>query len=228
MPLLKKKPAPLRPGDRIRYQGAATVSAGGCLARFTDLPGHLLLIGAAHGLVRKQARQGDPITAAADDVPIGTLLSWTTFRDEITADVALVDVDPAKVAAGTASQRPKPPGNIVRIGDRLTILGNQHAGTVAAIDVDVDLPVTGMDWMSPDPITYAGQIICEPMFTEGGDSGSIVLDDAGCVVGMVVGGRPLVQRDDQKWTSQTVITPIAAILRHPDFGGRTLEIVTPA
>ena len=40
-----------------------------------------------------------------------------------------------------------------------------------------------------------------------------------------VAARRLVETGDD-WVSQSITTPIAAILPHPDFGGRRLELVT--
>lgn len=161
---------------------------------------------------------------------LGRLLTWTTFYGSVTADIALVWVEPDHVAPtiqglGLPAKDPAPLPNV---GDELRLSPRTSSGVartsrVATPRADVTLPVRGPDWSLAD-IVYRDQIICEPMFSQPGDSGAVVLDRQDRIVGMVIGGRPLVSHEDG-WTSQTIITPISAILRHPDFCAR-LEILT--
>lgn len=216
-------------GDLVRLSTSTAMSTGGCLVRFTDQPKRILLMGAAHGLVRKAACPGDLIVAADDDQPIGLLQTWTTFRASVLADVALVWVHPERVQAATASGTAlKPPGGPLGANQKVAIVGGVsgrgRTGTIASPSADVPLPVNGPGWHI-DEVFYARQMICQPMFTRPGDSGAVVLDQGGALAGMVVAARGLVEIGGD-WVSQSIITPIAAIFAHPDFGGRTLELVT--
>lgn len=216
-------------GDLVRLSTSTAMSTGGCLVRFADRPKRILLMCAAHGLVRKAASPGDIIIAVDDDQPIGLLQTWTTFRASVLADVALVWVHPKRVrATPTSGTALKPPGGPLGASQRVTIVGGVSApgktGTIASPSADVPLPVNGPGWHI-DEVFYARQMICQPMFTRPGDSGAVVLDENGALAGMVVAARGLVETGDD-WVSQSIITPIAAILTHPDFGGRRLELVT--
>ncbi|HEY8571589.1 hypothetical protein [Phenylobacterium sp.] len=190
-----------------------------------------MLLGAGHGLVRRDARPGDLIEPVHQPgSPVGRLETWTTFYSAITADAALVWVDPARVSAEIEGLgRPDvQPNTSPAIGDTVTLKplnpgGAPRQGVISHVEVDVVLPVTGPDW-SIGNITYCRQMVCEPMFDQAGDSGAIVLDAHNRPVGMVIGGLPLVERYGGGWTSQTVITPIAAILSHPNFPDE-LEVV---
>lgn len=217
-------------GDPIDLIGMDVVSTGGCLVRFTDQPKRILLMGAAHGLVRKEAKPGDPIAASADKHLIGVLQTWITFRQMITADVALVWVDPSRVRPEPANGGPlKPPGALPAPSEKIEIIGGiggpGREGIIADNDEDIPLPAEGPDWSIAQRVVYAHQMVTTDMVSEGGDSGAIVVDKDRAIAGMVVGGRPLV-KVGAIWTSQTVITPIRQIFNHPDFGGRMLELVT--
>lgn len=215
-------------GQSVMIDGSNRVSTGGCLVRFADAPRRVLLLGTTHGLVRAKAQPGDVIRSAADNTALGKLQTWTTFRETSTADAALVWVDPERVSpvsAGgvtptTLSVAPDIGATVRMVGPSAQIIPH---GTVTYTAQDVPLSPLGDGW-GPITVVYAGQILCSPKFSHDGDSGSIVIDAANSVIGMVVAGRSLVQ-DGDNWVSQTVVTPIASILNHPDFGGRTLELL---
>lgn len=222
----------LQGGDMLRLAGSAAESSSGCLVRFASQPQRLLLLGCAHGLVRKAARQGDLVEAVeAPARPLGRLWTWTTLRSVITADVALVWVDPGRVSAeiGGLGAISAEPNLAPRVGDGLRMKPRvpgdaPRRARISRIDEVAPLDAVGPDWSVPG-VSYAGQIVCEPMFTRGGDSGAVVVGDDGRLVGMVVGARPLIDLGGGRYASQTVITPIASILAHPDFAGDRLEIV---
>lgn len=214
-------------GSRLHLPNSALVSTSCCLVRFKGETGDFLL-GAGHGLVSRTAAPGDLIDAAGGPAGIGRLSTWTTFYDAITADAALVrvktgSVDPRIGALGLlrdGTAATPAPGDVLRI---VGLAGGQvRQGTVARTGVDVPLPVTGPGWILPE-IVYRNQIVCRPMFTEGGDSGALAIDSDGRAVGMVIGGRGYVKEGDDVF-SETIITPIAAILNHRDFDA-PLEIV---
>lgn len=216
-------------GQRVAIAGTRHVSTGGCLVRFTNQPARVLLLGAGHGLVGANARPGDPVIDFDSGITIGKLLTWTTFRDDITADAALVWVDRKRVsAASVAGVKAGQPGAALSAGAPLTMIGpsagNIRTGVVGQLDADVALSPSGVGW-GPVPVVYSHQILSQEMFSQDGDSGAIVLDKSGGTAGMVVAAQPAVF-DGNNWVSRTIITPIAGILGHPDFGGRTLEILS--
>ena|SRR3569833_1203623 len=68
--------------------------------RFTDAPERVLLMTAGHVVLPTTAKQNDPIFAV--DMPstlLGVLRTWTSFKDDPTADAAFIWVDPNLVAA---------------------------------------------------------------------------------------------------------------------------------
>lgn len=212
--------------ERIRLNHAKSFCTGGCLVQFVDQPKIVLMLSVAHGLVRREATQADLITSD-DGGAFGQLRTWTTFSSSVTADVALVWVDPAKVSGdlmglGPISATP----NLTPEADlpiRFFRQGKVQKSHVTRLGQDIELTATGVDWGIPG-VTYADQIVCEPMFSEPGDSGSLVIDDNNRAVGIVVAGRPYV-RSGGHVVSQTIITPIGSILRHVDFDGVALRIL---
>ncbi|MEV5712225.1 hypothetical protein, partial [Actinoallomurus sp. NPDC052274] len=158
------------------------------------------------------------------------LQTWTTFRQMITADVALIWVDPTRVQPAPAHGGGlNPPGALPAPSETIEIIGGigggGRKGVIADNDEDIPLPAEGPDWTIAQRVVYAHQMVTTNMVSEAGDSGAIVVDKDRAIAGMVVGGRPLV-KVGAIWTSQTIITPIRQILNHPDFGGRMLELVT--
>ncbi len=213
-------------GGPIRLRGAQSRSTSGCLVRFVDQPRIVLMLSAAHGLVSRQASQDD-IVETTSGRALGRLRTWTTFYQSVTADVALIWIDPKIVLpsvvgigdlAATTNSAPAASQAVRIVRD-----GTIKTGAVRTASGDLELNVEGIDWRL-EGIAYREQIICDPMFTQGGDSGAIAVDGLNQVVGMVVGGRPYVSNDGDPY-SASLITPIDAILRHPDFQGR-LELVT--
>ena len=207
-------------GSVIRRLGVLEdPGTAGCLVRFPDDPERLFWLTAGHVLVGRKANQFDPVEAK--DLPgqtVGVLFGWTLLGGETTVDAALVHVDPALVSPEIGPLgAPKGINLEPQVGDRLTIfaMGARRTGTIQHLDADKSINVVGPDY-EQDGVTYHKQILCSN-FSDSGCSGAIALDDANKIVGMVVAG------DD----ATTVVTPIAAVLRHPDWGeGDPLEIAT--
>ncbi len=210
-------------GTRIRKNSFAA-GAAGCLVQFSDERDKVLLLTAEHVLVDKQARQGDLIrTDDSSAQSFGRLLTWTSFDGDTTVDAALVWVDPSQVLAEIPGiGAPNGVNLSPAVGDRVTILcggasGAPRSTRIAAINQAVnDVTVLGPDWSVVR--TYRNQILCSPMVTDPGDSGSIVLDAQNRVVGMVV-----VDWEDQ---NATVITPFEAIQNHASWLGSRLEVLS--
>jgi hypothetical protein len=207
-------------GSVIRRLGVLDdPGTAGCLVRFPDDPEKLFWLTAGHVLVGRAAKQFDPVEAK--DLPgqtAGVLFGWTRagLGEEITVDAALVHVDPELVSAGIGPLGvPKGTNLDPKLGDRLTIfaMGAQRSGTIQQLEADKPARMVGPDF--EQQVTYRKQIVCSN-FSDNGCSGAIALDDSGSVVGMVVAGDG---------ATFTLVTPISAILGHPDWGeGDPLEI----
>jgi hypothetical protein len=209
-------------GSVIRRLGVLDdPGTAGCLVRFPDDPEKLFWLTAGHVLVGRAAKQFDPVETK--DLPgqtVGVLFGWTRpgLGEEITVDAALVHVNPKLVSPQIGPLGvPKGTNLDPKPGDRLTIfaMGAQRSGTIQQCEVDKLVNIVGPDF--DQQVTYRKQILCSN-FSTNGCSGAIAIDDSGNVVGMVVAGDG---------ATFTLITPIAAVLGHPDWGeGDPLEIAT--
>ena len=205
-------------GASIRYPNFERGTAG-CLVRFTDTPTRVLLMTAGHVVLPSYARQNDAIYAVdLPSVVLGTLRTWTNFQDDPTADAALIWVDPNLIDPTIVGLcAPTTFNTTPQVGDTLRIFPGpgQSAPRQTSIqkvgNVDMSMPA----WN--DTINYRNQLLCQPLVTISGDSGAIALDSQNRVVGMVVGGS--------SDTSQTLVTPIAAILNNSAWNGAQLELL---
>ncbi|WP_458764644.1 phage tail tip lysozyme [Cupriavidus basilensis] len=198
----------------------------GCLVRFIDRPDKVLLMTAGHAVLATNTRQGDPVESP--DMPgtvLGLLLTWTSLTGNVTADVALVWVDPRLVTPEIIGiGLPKNGAADVRAAQRARLYsmrGTPREMRVDQVSADIPLLARGPDWSAH--LTYRGQITCRPgspqmQAIQPGDSGAIVVDDNNRVIGMVVAAS-----DDT--TGITVVTPMSAILSHPAWRGGTLEVL---
>jgi len=214
-------------GTRIRLAGADS-GAGGCLVRFSRTRQRLLLLTAGHAVVRDAAQRGDPVESlAAPGQPFGVLRTWTTLKGETTVDAALVWVDPALVSPVIVGLgAPTGINTAPKVGDVLYLspLPGQtakRATKIARIGESLTAGMTGPDWYQS--VTLNNQIICQPGVSLGGDSGAVMLDAQGRVVGMVISGTGREGEDNSQ--AIDVLTPIAAILDHPALP-EPLELVT--
>jgi hypothetical protein len=212
----------MRCGDALRLRGHEEPGRSGCLVRFAEFPDHALLLTAGHVVLSPGAKPGHQIDDARTGEAIGTLFSWTMIDGDPTADAALVWIDPSKVDPRLGGlQVPRGFNLTPSVGDQVMIVprsGQQipRVARIESLDDDVDVLVEGPDWPAAKEVTYSGQIRTDALISEGGDSGSIVLDAAGRVVGMVVAGSA---------EAGTIITPIEAILQNAAWGGLRLELV---
>ena len=203
----------------------------GCLVQYKGNPHMVLMLTALHVLVGANAKRGDPVASlASPGTTLGALRNWSNLDDgDTTVDAALVWIDPEKVSAQivglgapSATTNPTP-----QVGDAVhlcpAIVGAAvRTSTIQQLGQSVDITVSADGWRLED-FTYQKQILCSPMISEAGDSGAVVLDAQNRVVGMVVAGVPEAMFQGQA-CSQTVITPIDAILSHPAFAGQ-LEVL---
>lgn len=219
--------APVDCGGKIRYSEASDLCTSGCLVRFHDQPDIIMMLSVAHGLVRREANQQD-IVMTRTGRRLGRLRTWTTFYQAVTADIALVWIDPAAITAKVAKIGALKGEPVGKVSPQQTLRflsgGGVQEGTVRNVSGDLTLNVEGIDWNLRD-IDYCEQIICDPKCSQDGDSGAIVVDADNGVVGMIVGARDYVSNNGDPY-SATLITPIGAILNHPDFGRGRLELVT--
>lgn len=218
-------------GDRVQY-GTYGSGKSTCLLRFREYPDRLLLLTAGHVVLPTFARQGDEIhaiDASGSPQAIGRLLTWTTIDGDPTTDAALVWVCPdmvdARLRLGQTLEDLKPPvaptiGQPIQIGGR-HILDDDSDPQIAAADQDVEgMIVVGPDWAASTAVTYRSQIVSDRVFTQGGDSGSLVVDRNMQVIGMVVGA------DENRETGFTVITPFSALLAPSAWNGLQPELIT--
>jgi Phage tail lysozyme len=205
-------------GSVIRRLGVTDdPGTAGCLVQFPDDPEKLFWLTAGHVLVGRTAKQFDPVEAK--DLPaqtIGLLYGWTSLGGPTTTDAAIVQVHPELVLPeiGTLGV-PKGTNVVPKVGEKLTIfaMGETRSGTIEKIGVDMPISMVGPDF--EQTITYVNQIRCGS-FSVDGCSGAIAIDENGDAVGMVVAGDG---------SSFTLVTPIDALLSHPDWGqGPPLEI----
>ena len=208
-------------GDRLRY-GTFEPGSAGCLLRFPKFSNRVLMLTAGHAVLPTFAQQGDAITADGSNEIIGRLFTWTRIDGDPTTDAALVWVDPRKVSLRPRGL-PQPRGFHTKPakGDRVRIvpkLGEEapREAFIASVDQDVDVLVMGPGWPDAPRVTYRSQIVTDRPISEGGDSGTMVLDSHDRIVGMVVAGGP---------HFGTIITPIASILGNAAWGGLRLELV---
>lgn len=209
-------------GDRLRYAGFEP-GASGCLVRHPAFPERLLMLTAGHVVLPSWAQQDDAILDAATGQLLGRLWSWTTFDGTPTADVALIWVDPGLVSPdfrGSLSA-PTEVNHLPQKGEPLFIVPQPgqdlpRQALVREVGQDVQVRVSGPGWDVSPSIRYRGQIVADRMFSEGGDSGAIVLDAHGRAVGMIVAGSSQIG---------SVITPMGAILGNPAWEGPQLQLV---
>jgi hypothetical protein len=208
----------LQCGSGLQYPNFER-GTGGCLVRFIDAPDRVLLLTAGHVVLPSYAKQNDTINAVdPPDLVLGTLRTWTNFQDSPTADAALIWVDPALVDVAIIGLGvPAQFNNAPQIDDRLRLIPGIGSSTPRETYIrnvgpaEMNIPA----WNTT--LTYADQLLCEPLVTTSGDSGAIVLDDENNVVGMVVGGSAS--------TNQTCITPISAILNNSAWRGGQLQLL---
>ena len=201
-------------GTGIRY-GDFPLGASGCLIAFRDSPERVMILTAGHVVLPSAAQQNDPVFSASGQ-QLGVLRGWTGFGGPTTTDAAVIWVDPALVSpeivglgAPTGVNLSPQVGDVVRLYPRPDG-APVRTGKISRKGVPIDINLHGPDWAQP--LTYQDQIMVSPQISQGGDSGAVVLDVQGRVVGMVVAGSAA--------TDETVVTPIGAILDHPDFKGR--------
>lgn len=218
-------------GDRVQY-GTYGSGTSTCLLRFKEYPNRLLLLTAGHVVLPTFARQGDEIhaiDASGSPQAIGRLLTWTTIDGDPTTDAALIWVCPdlvdARLRFGDNLATLQPPvaptvgRPIQTAGHRL--LRNESDPKIATADEDVaGMIVIGPDWAASSAITYKSQIVSDRIFTQGGDSGSVVVDSEMRVIGMVIGA------DEDQETGFTVITPFSALLDPSAWNGLHPELIT--
>ncbi len=202
----------------------------GCLVAYRDDPKRIYMISVGHGLLHQGAARGDPIVSDLDRTRvIGRLENWATFTEEMTADVALVWIDPTQVSAGNAGMgslkgenRAPAPGTGVRLYK--SVPGSILQGQVPARRETITIPpIVCNDWQTEQAISYLDQMACTPVFNFAGSSGAVVIDPDNRVVGMAVAVDTI--EEDGHFTTRTVVTPIAAILDHEELG-KNLVIVT--
>jgi lysozyme family protein len=206
-------------GTSVRY-GAYPQGSGGCLLRFLDAPTRVLLLTAGHVVLPTSAQQGDPIeNLSLPGQAFGKLRTWTTLAGDTTVDAALIWVDPALVDPGVLGLGAVTGINTQPVKGQALRLVTRDGGPVRETEIDqlgydIQLSAAGPDW--PLAQLYRNQILCNPPISLDGDSGAVMLDTDNRVVGMLVGGAEGVG---------DLVTPIAAILNHPDWKGQ-LELVT--
>jgi hypothetical protein len=218
-------------GDRVQY-GSYGSGTSTCLLRFREYPDRLLLLTAGHVVLPTFARQGDEIhtiDASGSPQAIGRLLTWTTIDGDPTTDAALIWVCPdlvdARLRLGDTLAELQPPvapaigQPIQTTGHRLRRDGSDPK--IADPDEDVEgMMVMGPDWAASAAVTYRSQIVTDHVFTQGGDSGSLVVDGDCQVVGMVIGAN-----EDQEH-GFTVITPFSALVDPSSWNGLHPELIT--
>lgn len=201
-------------GTGVRY-GQYSPGSLGCLVAFRDSPERVMALTARHVVLPSQAKQNDPIYAATGQ-HLGILRGWTAGGAQVAADAAVVWVDPALVSpeieglgAPTGVNLTPKVGDVVRLCP-LAPATTVRTARISRTGASVEAKIRGPNWSRL--ATYKDHILISPLVSQGGDSGSVVLDVQGRVVGMVVAGSAA--------TNETVVTPIGAILNHPDFQGR--------
>ena len=206
-------------GTAIRY-GTYPKGTGGCLVRFLDAPQRVLLLTAGHVVLPTYAKQNDLIeNLSLPGQKFGMLRTWTSLSGATTVDAALVWVDPAVAEPTIVGMNALVGINTgPNVGDDLYLYpidsGQLRATKITDLSYDIQLSAAGPDWSLAQ--MYTGQILCNPPISIDGDSGAVMVDKDNNVVGMVVGGAESVG---------DLVTPIAAILNHPDWKGQ-LELVT--
>jgi hypothetical protein len=208
-------------GSVIRRLGERNEpGVAGCLVHFPGDPDKLFWLTLGQVLVSSEAAQFDRVEATdLPDQTIGRLYGWTNLDSDVTdvtVDAALVWVDPDLVLPEIQGFGvPRDINPLPNIGDKLRIFvkGQRHEGTIQDNGVDAEVTMIGPDFSQN--FTFRSQITCTG-FDTADCKGAIALDNDGLVVGMVVARG-----------EKTVITPIEAILGHPDWGqGDPLQLVT--
>jgi len=199
-------------GLRIR-NGAMSEGTGGCLITFPDAPDRILLLTAGHAVLPQAAQQNDPIEAVSQPGKrIGTLRTWSGLDGATTVDAALIWIDPAMIGPNIEGLN-APPAGIVSPKPAMSVRlypddpkTGARTTTIAAVNqtIRMDIPA----WQGS--ATYAGQIRTSKMLSLPGESGAMMFDTQGNIVGMVVGGSD---------TIGDIVTPIDAILSYPGWNG---------
>jgi len=209
-------------GGQLQY-GRFAPGTGGCLVRFPQIPDRVLLMTAGHVVLPAFAARGDAIVDVVSGEMLGRLFSWTTIDGNPTADAALIWVDPAKVSADILGLGAPKGVNLQPVTEQEVMIA-PHAGQtqprrarIRALAEDVDVIVGGPGWPDAPTITYHRQIVTHTVMSEGGDSGSLVVDSEMRAVGMVVASSA---------ATGTVITPITAILANAHWGNLQLEVLS--
>jgi hypothetical protein len=164
-------------------------------------------------VVPLNAHQNDPIRpVSAPGARYGWLRTWSRLDGAVTVDAALIWVDPAVASAEIEGLGP-PVGinQSPAVGEEVRLYSPGGAVRTTWIESLNHTAYLSIPAWGQTEFPYVGQIRCQPGVSVPGDSGAMMFDTSGRVVGMLVGGLP---------SYGDVVTPISAILNYPGWNGR--------
>lgn len=201
----------------------------GCLVTRPDAPGKHFILSNSHVLAASgTAKVGDPIFQPGPDegdtpaTPIATLTDWRPFDFTQAAsnrcDAAIAEINPDVVSMAQIYNIGVPKGARPYDKRRLrNILVQKSGRTTGHTWGKVELPRFEMEMTYPRPsgrsrgkARFQQQVLCS-RYSDHGDSGALVLDDAGYAVGLHFAGS----------SDVSVFSPIQFVLE--DLG---IELVT--
>ncbi len=191
----------MTPGSQVRRGDAGESGSVGAIVRWRHAPG-LYLLSNAHVLAFPGAAApaaGDVIVDAGSSQPVARLAYWTPFRlgsdfpNRVDAALAVLAEGSADTSSSLRLASSLSPGRSVHLLHKPGV-----EGRIKAVGVPIELSYL-IDGLGHQNIGLRGQVLCE-VYSEAGDSGGLVLDDAGDVVGLHVAGGDLQSLFTPIWT----------------------------
>jgi len=211
---------PPQPGCSISHPGLQSFGTFGCVVKDRNGPRQYVL-SCAHVLSDGSAVPGDPIiqpgTGHHGTVPADVIASFTTalpLGPTAVADAAIAEIDPSIGANLVVRYLVKPAATLPLTGVGLIVQkSGERTGLTAGMVVGIKGTIGPYNANGVSNIFFNDAIVMSGM-SEGGDSGSILMDYQQNAIGVIFGGLEYFNSCGQ-WSCVTSwCTPIETVLQH--------------